>query len=515
MPSNKHKNKTPHSDDLFELAAILSQQIDFQEVVRIITQKSVQLLNADIALVLMVNPQTQDTIKTLHKIGDSVIQPHLQRVQNQVSGWILYHNEPLLSYDIKRDDRFRNVYLQDVSITSVLGVPLRIEGSTIGSLIVFNKNSERIFSKDDLAFLEKIALIATPYLRNIDKLQQYFSVPLPENSIVAKYNKNNLIGKSESFVNMLQALEGAAKCDVKVLLEGETGTGKEVAARAIHNNSNRSKNPFVALDCGAIPEQLLESELFGHVKGSFTGATRDRKGLFQQANKGTLFLDEISNLPLDLQAKLLRVLQEQEIRPVGGDISTKTNVRIITAVSKPLQSLVKDGTFRDDLFFRLYVYPIPVPNLSERVSDIPLIAKHFIIKFSKEQNKNIESIHPEITSYMKTRSWPGNIRELENFVERLITLCNPENKIVIPQNLPLDLRKEFAEYKDSASARTICPLQESVADLERKILLRVLKENNWNQSEAGRILQISEGALRYKMKNLGIQKEAPPPRHPA
>jgi transcriptional regulator with GAF, ATPase, and Fis domain len=506
MNQNKQKINNFDPENLFELATVLSQQIEFQEIVRIITQKSIQLLNADIALVLLVNPQTQDTIKTLHTIAENVVAPHLHRVQNQVSGWILYHDKPFLSQDIMQDKRFKNANFKDISISSVLGVPLTTESFTIGSLIFFNQNRDKIFSQNDLEYAKKIAQVATPYLRNVEKLQHYFQAPLNKDAIVAKYEKDNLIGKSESYVSMLHSVEVAAKCDVKVLLEGETGTGKELLARAIHNHSERSDLPYVALDCGSIPEQLLESELFGHIKGSFTGATQDRKGIFQQANYGTLFLDEIANLPLDLQAKLLRVLQEGEVRSVGEDVPTKIDVRIITAASESLRSLVDEGKFRKDLYFRLYVYPIMVPKLSDRKPDIPLLARHFLKKFSKEQNKNVDFFHPEITSYMKIRTWTGNIRELENFVERLVTVCDAKLKDITPLILPPDLRKDFEANKDSISRKTIRPLQESIAKFERKIIRQALEVNNWNQSETARHFQISEGTLRYKLKKLNIYK---------
>ena len=201
-------------------------------------------------------------------------------------------------------------------------------------------------------------------------------------------------------------------------------------ARAIHTFSARNNKPFVAIDCGAIPLNLVESELFGHVKGAFTGATTDRKGLFAEADSGTLFIDEIASLPIDMQAKLMRVLQEGEIRPIGSNSTHKVDVRVIAAGSTSIRQLVDAGQLREDLYYRLHVYPIPVPSLRERQRDIPILANHFLSKFAGQQGKRAQAFHEEITDFMRIRPWPGNIRELENFVERLVTLCPPNMEIV-------------------------------------------------------------------------------------
>jgi DNA-binding NtrC family response regulator len=210
------------------------------------------------------------------------------------------------------------------------------------------------------------------------------------------------------WIEMLHAVEAAAKCDVRVLLDGKTGTGKELIARSIHNFSSRSDAPFVAIDCGAIPNNLIESELFGHKRGAFTGANTDRAGLFSEANHGTLFMDEINNLPFDMQSKLLRVLQEGEFRPVGSDKIVKTNVRIIAASSIPLKTMVDEKAFREDLFFRLHVYPIDIPDLKERQEDIPILANHFLSRYAKQQNKKTTHFHEEMTEFMKQQPWEGN-----------------------------------------------------------------------------------------------------------
>jgi DNA-binding NtrC family response regulator len=306
---------------------------------------------------------------------------------------------------------------------------------------------------------------------------------------------------------LLKAVEAAARCDVRVLLEGQSGTGKELIARAIHKLSTRKDHPFVAVDCGAIPENLAESELFGHMKGSFTGATQDHRGLIEEAHGGTLFMDEIANLRSDTQAKLLRVLQEGEFRPLGGNQPRKVDVRIISASSAPLQKLVGQHQFRQDLYFRLHVYPIHVPSLNERREDILPLADSFVCRFAQAQKKQTESFRGSLLQFMQRRKWLGNIRELENFIERLVTLAPPDMKVLDSTILPPELEKEFKTLVLSHQIPlSDKPLEESLAELEEQLIRKALAGNDWNQSRAARALHISERAMRYKMEKLGISK---------
>lgn len=337
--------------------------------------------------------------------------------------------------------------------------------------------------------------------------QEYFESPVPEDSLLAKYRALGLLGKSQKFVELLQSIEAAARCDVRIYLKGETGTGKELIARAIHKLSHRSEQKFLAIDCGAIPENLIESELFGHTKGAFTGANRERKGLFEEAHGGTLFMDEIGNLPMNMQAKLMRVLQEGEIRPIGSNVSRKIDVRIISATSSALNDLVQQGVFREDLFYRLHVYPIYVPPLNERQDDIALIGNFFLKKFAKEQQKKAEAFHESILRYMKKRPWPGNVRELENFVERMLTMASPSAIEITRELIPADLASDFEEF---TSTDTSPEWKHSLADklqaYEEQVIRKALEECDWNKSRAARLLKISETNIRFRMQKLNITK---------
>jgi DNA-binding NtrC family response regulator len=361
-----------------------------------------------------------------------------------------------------------------------------------------------------ISYLEGIAAIAAPFLRNVHKLKQFFKSPLPEAALIAKYERIGLIGKSQKFRELLHAIEAAARCDVRVLLEGQTGTGKELIARAIHTFGARSNAPFIAIDCGAIPQHLIESELFGHKKGAFTGANFERKGLIAEAHGGTLFMDEIENLPFDMQSKFMRVLQAGEVRPLGSNKTITVDVRIITASSTPLRKLVDSGDFREDLYYRLHVYPISIPDLNERGEDIVLLANHFLRFFSAQQHKKTASFQEIILDFIKQRPWPGNIRELENFVERLVTVTPPDALVIDPLNLSSDLKKELDQFQSGKkSQQGGNSLSERIKAFETQIIRQTLDECHWNQSEAARRLHISEGDIRYKIKKMKIKKREP------
>lgn len=489
---------------LIDLAALLGQQSDFQEILRLITQKAAAMIKSDFALIMMINPQTRQTIKTVYKEGHGVEDKKYHLIHTNISGWVIDNNTSFITSNLFKDPRFRKNLFKESPVKSVVCVPLRTERIIIGTLLLLSADQESHFSEDDLTFLEQLAVIVSPFLRNIQRVEQYFTSPITKESLRSKYEVYGLLGKSKEFIELLHSIEAAARCDVRVLLEGKSGTGKELIARAIHRASPRSDYPFIAIDCGAISVHIMESELFGHMKGAFTGATSTRKGLFEEAHQGSLFMDEITNLPLDLQAKLLRVLQEEEIRRLGSNTTHKVNVRVISAASASLMEMVHEKQFREDLFYRLMVYPIHVPALEERKEDIPLLANHFMRIFSKQQNKEIENFHEEVIDLMKSHSWQGNIRELENFVERLVTLTPQNRKQIDSKLLPSEFCTELNDLKNKDQITK--SLDERVADFEKEQIKKVLIDYHWIQSRAARALGISEQTIRYKMQKLGIKK---------
>ncbi|MCK6557636.1 sigma-54-dependent Fis family transcriptional regulator [candidate division KSB1 bacterium] len=513
MPNTENTSKTipsgaaPELSHLLVFAEVLNQQNEFSEILRVTTQQAAVLLHADLAMLFMINPRTRHSVKTLYHSGDLAAAPRYHTMHQQLAGWVMTNRRPLLSADLADDERFAGSRGSDVVLHAVLCVPLKIEGLIIGSLLLAQQNKARGFTENDLLYLEKLAFVAAPYLRNAQKIAEYFETPLPAAALLAKYRHVGLIGKSAKFVELLKTIEAAARCEVRVLLEGQTGTGKELVARAIHRFSARQAQPFIAMDCGAIPENLIESELFGHVKGAFTGAQQERKGLFEEAQRGTLFMDEVANLPLILQTKFMRVLEQNEIRPLGGNAARKIDVRLIAASSRSLRELVEQQLFREDLYYRLHVYPIAIPALHERRDDIPLLAEHFLQAAAQQQGKHAEVFHEALTEFMCERNWPGNVRELENFVERLVTLAAPASKILTPEILPQDLKTEFMRFHTAGQhAPTAHSLAENVAAYEAKLIREALASANWNQSQAARQLRMPVQTLQYRMHKLGIVK---------
>lgn len=490
---------------LLDFALVLNHQTDFDEVLRLVAHKTTDLLHAESTFILMINPRTQETVKTVIRQGKKVGSHILDSAQQQITGWMMHEQPAFISPDIKQDDRLAKMDTLDEPVRSAVAVLLTAENVIIGSLVVFRSEKTKAFAENDLATLQHIGVIAAPYLRNVEKISAFFVPNIAQSALLQKYLEAGLIGVSTKFIELLHATEAAARCDVRVVLEGESGTGKELIAKAIHRFSSRSAKPFVAVDCGAIAEHLLESELFGHKKGAFTGAAQDRKGLIAEADGGTLFIDEIANLPIDMQAKLMRFLQEGEVRPVGANLPQKVDVRIISASSRSLRDLVDEGQFREDLFFRLHVYPIYVPSLRDRAKDIALLTNHFLEKFSDQQNKKLTSFHPGLLQFMRQRAWPGNIRELENFVERLVTLAAPEATVLNSEIIPLDLKDEYKQFAiEHETLTTSKSLQERLHACEEHIIRQALLQNDWNQSKAARVLKISEQMMRYRMKKLGI-----------
>ncbi len=316
-----------------------------------------------------------------------------------------------------------------------------------------------------------------------------------------KYTFENIVGKSRVMREVFGKVERIAPFKSTVLINGESGTGKEMIAKAIHLHSPISERAFVTINCGAIPETLLESELFGHAKGSFTGAVRTKKGLFEEADGGTIFLDEIGELPLRLQVKLLRALQEHAIRRVGDTSEIAIDVRIIAATSRDLLRDVRDGRFREDLFYRLNIIPIMLPPLRERSDDIPLLIHHFLRKYAKE--RGVIDVKPDAMQLLVQYSWPGNVRELENIVERAVVLSD-SNTITV-QLLPPELKRAAEEFhvyipEDCLSIKRT--LKTLVSGVERELIRRALERTSNNRTRAAKLLEISHRSLLYKLKEM-------------
>ncbi len=398
--------------------------------------------------------------------------------------------------------------LMAARILSTIGVPLWLGEEIIGILQVDNRASQGLFKETDLDVLAVLAQTTSQafnHARLYRRLKLSEERQRTENVYLKKRDKSQrfdgIIGESGAMKKVFEHLKKVVDTRVTVLIEGETGTGKELVASAVHYWSQRRDKLFVAQNCAAMPENLLESELFGHKKGSFTGAIDDKKGLFELADGGTLFLDELGEMPLNLQAKLLRALQEGEIRPVGSNVTKKVDTRIVAATNRDLETEVKAGRFREDLYYRLKVFPLRLPPLRERREDIPLLASHFLKKYVQEFGRQGTGFSQQAMELLQSFDWPGNVRELENEVQRIVIQME-DGDFVQPELVSQRIRK--AENVIGRVQPTKGTLKEMVEQVEKWILLEALRDHNNNKSATAKTLGITREGLHKKLKGFGI-----------
>lgn len=364
-----------------------------------------------------------------------------------------------------------------IMITGYSTVETAVKAMKMGAFDYVSKP----FTPDELQIIVKKAL---------DKKRLLFENRYLREQLQKKHRFGSIIGKSEKMQEVYQTVEKVAPTDSTVLICGESGTGKELVAKAIHYNSPRKDKSFISVDCGALSENLLESELFGHIKGSFTDARVTKPGLFEIANGGTFFLDEVATISLSIQAKLLRVLQEREFKPVGGTKWRKIDIRLIAATNRDLKKLIEKGSFREDLFYRLNILPIFLPPLRERREDIPLLVVHFLKKYNRERGGNVENISPEAMDFLMSYSWPGNVRELENVIERVVVMS--EETTIKPQHLPLNIRGEDRDFEVRKIPETWEQVKEVKKQVRKKVLTKIeksfiieaLKRNDFNVTKS-------------------------------
>jgi two-component system, NtrC family, response regulator AtoC len=348
---------------------------------------------------------------------------------------------------------------------------------------------------------EEEILLTLQKVEELDRLQRE-NVRLRQ-EVEHKYTYSNIIARSRNMTSIFDTISKIADYKTTILITGESGTGKELIAKAIHYNSSRRDMPLVGINCGGIPENLLESELFGYVKGAFTDAYRGKKGLFEEATGGTLFLDEIGEMPLSLQVKLLRAVQEEEIRPLGETRSVKLDVRIIAATSKNLREEVKNDQFREDLFYRINVLTIEMPPLRERKEDIPLLIEHFITKFNQRLGLQVEKVGSECLEQLLEHSWPGNVRELENIIERAMVLSTATE--ITTDLLPREITGSTGQNNEENFYLAGSSIKRNTKRMERQLIGLALAQTGGNKTRAAALLELSLPALLYKMKEYGVE----------
>lgn len=419
------------------------------------------------------------------------------KVSRTVTQKVMRERVALLTNQPANDSALASESVISDQPASVLCVPVVMLGRTIGVIYLDASEPGVLFDKDHLHLVTAIAGIAAVAIENARHIEWLEG----ENQrLLSDVNiEHNMVGESPPMQQLYQLISRVAPADSTVLISGESGTGKELAARAIHKNSRRANKAFVAVNCAALAENLLESELFGHERGAFTGAVAQKKGRLEIADGGTVFLDEVGEIPPSIQVKLLRVLQEREFERVGGTRPLKVDIRLIAASNKNLEEAIEQGTFRQDLFYRLNVVAVEMPPLRDRREDIPLLASYFVEKYSARCNRRVRNITPEARAHLTSYDWPGNVRELENAIERAIVLGTTEQ--VLPEDLPeVILETEVPESTPMAK------YHDAVAQTKRQIILSAMEQAKGSYTEAARILEVHPNYLHRLVRNLSLKE---------
>ena len=476
---------------LFEIARSINSILEPEELLEHVLEIAMTHLSAERGFVILADPNKENgyDVVTMKNFSS-------QRTSNEYAASssvvinVLNTGEPVLTFDAPNDERFESsVSIIAQKILSIICVPLRIGERTFGAVYLDSSTMLKEFNDGSLKFLTIFGNLAGIAIENAKRYTELRNQnERLKNEADVTHLFTNLIGKSDTWKSALEIVQRVLDIDVAILITGESGTGKELVARAIHENGLRKGLAFVAVNCSAIPESLIESELFGYVRGAFTGANATKKGLVEVADGGTLFLDEISDLPFALQSKLLRLLQEKEYRRIGDTLNRSADIRIIAATNKDLKNEVKNGTMREDLYFRLNVVDIHLPPLRERKDDIPLLAKHFLQRSAQMYKRSIDSIHPDAMHMLLTNPWKGNVREFQNVIERAVVLCKGT------QLTPADLVLDFTQRN------SILPNSMTLEEIERQIIEATLDEMDGNRRRTAEKLGVSLRWLQYRLK---------------
>src|SRR4030043_1718882 len=486
---------------LLEVSKVMNSSFDLEKNLSKTMRVIGDFLEMERGSVFLLDQNSHELkIVAAHGLTKEQIERGKYKIGEGIVGKVLEKGSPVVIPNVGEEPLFLNKTGSRIkkSGISFLCVPIKFKEESIGVLSADRIFKDKAFTVDeDIRVLEIISSIIAQYVilwkHYKESEQERENLKIQQKG---RYSLPNIIGTSDKMQEVFEAVHRVADSKATVILYGESGTGKELIAKAIHYMSPRAKWPFIKFNCASIPEGLLESELFGHEKGAFTGAIVTRKGRFELANSGTILLDEIGDLPVTLQPKILRVLQEKEFERVGGERTIKVDVRLIAATSRNLEELVKGGKFREDLYYRLNVVPIFMPALRERKEDILPLTEYFLNRFNEENRKAI-SISPKALKILAGYNWPGNVRELENAIERIVVMSN--GKSIEPVDLPLNLKVHSSRetlHKESLSS--------GIEEMERSSILHALEETGWIQAKAARMLGITSRQIGYKMKKYAI-----------
>ena len=492
---------------LSDISKALAESLDLEETLMSILKSFDTHLKLRRGTITLLDPDTETiNVRLAHGLSKKSQSMASYKVGEGITGLVVQSGKEIIVPDISKDPRFlhktRSRKQEKGKQIAFFCVPIKLEGKTIGAMSVDKQADPKNDFNANVRLLNVIATMVAQAVK-LNKLVKSNRMQLSEENARLRrelknhFNIHNMVGTSNAMKEVYRLIEQVSNSNATVLLRGESGTGKDLVAHAIHYNSLRADKPFVKVNCAALPDTLLESELFGHEKGAFTGASERKLGRFERAHGGTIFLDEIGDFSLNLQVKLLRVIQFKEFERVGGLETIKTNVRIVVATHKNLEEQIKEGLFREDLYYRINVFPIYMPPLRDRKDDIMLLADYFLEKTAAENNKDISRISTPAIEMLTRYHWPGNIRELENCIERAVLLCNDD--VIRSEHLPPSLqmiKKDEAVVKRS--------LTEIIENKERELIVDAIKKFDGHQRKTARELGISERVLGYKIKKYNI-----------
>ena len=519
-PPDKYHLETLKLRALSEVCKLIGRVVHLDTTLGRILKVLHDILDMKRATLVLLDPNRQRlSIRASYGLSIEEERRGIYGLSEGICGQIFQSGSPCVVPDITSEPMFLNRTGARNKIKkeglSFLGVPVKVEEKTVGVLTVDHLFGPDVSYEEDMSFLEILATLIGQFLVLHHAISQKEEKLVEENKSLkaelhSRFNRHYIIGDSEAMQETYRLIEKIAPSRATVLLLGESGTGKELVARALHESSTRKDKPYIKVNCAALPENLLESELLGHDKGAFTGATTAKPGRFELADGGTIFLDEIGELPILLQAKLLRVLQEQQFERIGGTRTLTVDVRIIAATNVDLQTSVDQGLFRSDLYYRLNVVPIQLPALRERRDDIALLTDHFLRSSNERNNREVKFTNTAL-DYLTAHNWPGNVRELQNLIERLVILT--DKQIVEPEALKIhmdrlptpiqQMNKSLAEPTEPPH-----PGHSSLKDLERQEIEASLRRNGWVQARAARELGLTQRQIGYRIKKFNLSKPA-------
>ncbi len=506
LNTKHYRRKIKELTLLFEISRILDEDMDLKEVIHPLLESMAENIGMQRATITLLNRKTGElSIEAAYGLSSQEKMKGRYKVGEGITGKVVETGQPMIIPNIEDEPSFLDKTGARKSWqnkqTSFICVPIKSGNEVIGTFSIDRLNQEgEMDLDDDVRLLSIVSSMIARAVQLRQRSEEEKQRLLEENTrlqkeLKAKFQPDNMVGNSQAMQEVFDLMSQVSGSDATVLIRGESGTGKELVAQAIHYNSLRADKPFIKINCAALPESVIESELFGHEKGAFTGAMNTRKGRFEMADGGTIFLDEIGEISPMTQVKLLRVLQEREIERVGGSETIKVNVRILAATNRNLEEEIENNTFREDLYYRLNVFPIHIPPMRERKTDLMLLADFFTEKYSKRNRKHIKRISSSAIDLIMSYHWPGNVRELENCIERAVLLST--DQVIHAYHLPPSLQS--AESSNTGIHST---LQEAVENLEKELISEALKSNRGNMARAARKLGITERIMACGLKNI-------------